>query len=37
MARTRGRGGGKARGNKGRGGNKDIKGIGGKEACLETN
>jgi len=37
MARTRGRGGGKARGNKGRGGNEGIEGIGGKEACLKTN
>ena len=37
MARTRGRGGGEARGNKGRGGNKGIKGIRGKEAYLETN
>jgi hypothetical protein len=37
MIRTRGRGGGEARGNKGRGGNKGIKGIGGKEAYLKTN
>jgi hypothetical protein len=36
MARTRGRRGGKARGNKGRGGNKDIEGIRGKEAYLKT-
>ena len=33
MARTRGRGGGKARGNKDRG---DRGGIGGKEACFKT-
>jgi hypothetical protein len=37
MARTKGRGGGKAKGNKGRGGNKDIEDIRGKEAYLETN
>jgi len=36
MTRIRGREGGKTRGNKGRGGNKSIKGIGGKEACLKT-
>ena len=36
MARTRGRGGDKAKGNKGRGGNKGIKGIRGKEAYLKT-
>ena len=34
MARTRGRGGGKARGNKDKG---DKRGIRGKEACLKTN
>jgi hypothetical protein len=33
MARTKGRGGGKAKGNKDRG---DRRGIKGKEACLKT-
>jgi hypothetical protein len=36
MTRTKGREGDKTKGNKGRGGNKSIEGIGGKEACFKT-